>query len=548
MTKLLGDKKLNTSMPALLFVVLILALFVHFFYSLRADEELKKYNFQHLNDKDADPEIGPTEIPEGGIIDPETFITHLPLVVIDTNGVEVPNIYKSIDDNQTRGYADPEVTDPYIPVHMYLVNNEKGGNRITDTPGFKNTGKIKMRGNSSRHFEKKQYKIKLLDSKGNELEAPLLGMEADEDWILCNSILDASYIRSYLAMNLGGIVMPFTPEVRFCELVYRNGKSYEYKGLYLLMESIKKGKGRVNIATYKGNPGRLSYIVDRDRYDTTAKMLSTYASDTQLCYGWFDLRYPKNELADEATVHAIEKEISEIEKVLYSDDPDMFKNYVGMINVDSFIDYMVVNEFLMNYDAGEHSTYYYKDRSHRFSAGPIWDYDNCLDNYKNAVAGISWMVFPSHPWYERLTRDPDFNQKVAKRYHTLRKTVFSDRFVKEFVKGTTEYLGHAIDRESSRWGEVYNENHVLKSGEGDDGFIIYRARDRYNEEITRLIDVQQLHAKWLDAHIEDFLSEYEEKNEKKSGNALYSALAVIMIVSFFTSIIYVNRIKNGTIK
>jgi hypothetical protein len=341
--------------------------------------------------------------------------------------------------------------------------------------------------------------------------------------------------------------MPFTPEVRFCELVYKTGDSYEYKGLYLLMESVKKGKGRVNIATYKGNPLNLSYIVDRDRYDTTATMLSTYASDRQLCYGWFDLRYPKNELADPDTIKAIETEISEIETALYSDDPKIFKNYEAMINVDSFVDYMVVNEFLMNYDAGEHSTYYYRDNSHKFSAGPIWDYDNCLDNYKNAVAGISWMVFPSHPWYERLTRDHDFNEKVAKRYHRLRNTVFSDRFMEEFVSGTTAYLGHAIEREHSRWGEIYNENHALKNGEGDDGFVIFRTRDSYDEEITRLLDVQQLHAKWLDEHIEDFLSDYEADVKDDPGIIVYSALALLMILSIFTSIIYANRMKNGEI-
>ncbi|MBE6003272.1 MAG: hypothetical protein E7232_04160 [Lachnospiraceae bacterium] len=547
MTKLLGDKKPNTSIWAVLLVALLLVSFVYGFYRIRTETTLKKYNFQHITNSNADPTIGPTVIPEGGIIDPETFATHLPLVVLDTYGAEVPNIYTSIDDIQTRGYADPDITDPYIPVHMYLVNNESGGNKITDVPSFINDGKIELRGNSSRHFEKKQYKIKLLNESGSEIEEPLLGMEADEDWILCNSILDASYIRSYIAMNIGGIVMPFTPEVRFCELVYKTGDSYEYKGLYLLMESVKKGKGRVNIATYKGNPLNLSYIVDRDRYDTTATMLSTYASDRQLCYGWFDLRYPKNELADPDTIKAIETEISEIETALYSDDPKIFKNYEAMINVDSFVDYMVVNEFLMNYDAGEHSTYYYRDNSHKFSAGPIWDYDNCLDNYKNAVAGISWMVFPSHPWYERLTRDHDFNEKVAKRYHRLRNTVFSDRFMEEFVSGTTAYLGHAIEREHSRWGEIYNENHALKNGEGDDGFVIFRTRDSYDEEITRLLDVQQLHAKWLDEHIEDFLSDYEADVKDDPGIIVYSALALLMILSIFTSIIYANRMKNGEI-
>ena len=44
-------------------------------------------------------------------------------------------------------------------------------------------------------------------------------------------------------MNVIGQVMPFTPDVRFCRL-YVDGN---YQGLYLMMESIRRGEQRVNI-------------------------------------------------------------------------------------------------------------------------------------------------------------------------------------------------------------------------------------------------------------------------------------------------------------
>ncbi len=549
MTRLLGNRKVNISVIAALLVLVIAGVFVALFYWIRVNENIDRYSFQHLETDNIDPGIGPVTIPEDGIIDPETFETHLPLVVIDTYGVEVPNIYKKIDDMQTRGYADPNITDPFIDVHFEIINNGNGHNRLVDEPEFTNNGRIKIRGNSSRSFEKKQYGIKLLDEDGNELEQSLLGMEPDEDWILSNSILDASYIRSYMAFSIGGIIMPFTPQVKFCELVYRTGDDYEYKGLYLLTETVKKAKGRVDIATYEGNPHNLSYIIDRDRYDTTTTMLSTYASDQQLCYGWFTLCYPKNELADPATIKAIEDEVSTIEKVLYSDDESVFKTYPLYIDVDSFIDYMIFNEFFMNYDAGEHSTYYYKDKAHKLSVGPIWDYDNCFDNYKEAVGGISWMVFPKRAWYDCLVKDRNFTEKLCRRYHQLRKSILSDEFVKEFAEGTVAYLGNAALRERSRWGRIYEEKYVLRVQEGDDGLIIDRTRDSHVEEVERLIDVQQLHARWMDKYIEDFLYEYSEEEKKESGIAtLSSALALLMVMSFITSIIIVTKLRKGVVQ
>ena len=159
-----------------------------------------------------------------------------------------------------------------------------------------NHGKIKLRGASSRSFQKKQYGIKLLDDEGKELEAPLLGMDADEDWVLSNSILDASQIRNYIAYNLAGQLMPFTPECRFVEMFIKDGDSYNYRGLYLLTEPVKQGKGHVDIQDYNPRDKRPAVILVRDRADDTKTTLSTWASDQQLTYGWFTIKYPKDSL------------------------------------------------------------------------------------------------------------------------------------------------------------------------------------------------------------------------------------------------------------
>ncbi len=530
-------------------VAIVLIAFVIVFTKEKTTRySLETRTIQHIEDADANPNIGPTEVNPDGTVDPETFETHLPLFVIDTNGEEVPDIYDVLDsDTQERVFKDPEVTDPWIDVTMYIVDNDNDVNKITDEPYFSNNGKIKLRGNSSRKFAKKQYGIKLLKKNGEELEYPLLGMDADEDWILCNSILDASYLRSYVAYNIGGLLNPYTPEVRFCEVIRKNGDEYEYLGLYLLTESIKKSDGRVNIETYKGNTTNLSYIVDRDRFDQTTTMVPTYGSDSQICFGYFNLIYPKKDKADEATVKAIGDEISQIEKTLYSDDKKEFLEYSNYIDVDSFIDYFVYNEFMMNYDSGLHSTYYYRDKSHKFSVGPFWDYDNCLDNYKLEAAGFDWMGMPSRPWYERLVKDPLFDQKLVSRYKELRKSILSDRFVEEFVMDADAYLGNAALREHSRWGATYEEECALFVSEVE-GFDIDRTRKTQDEEVVRLLDAQKIHADFLDDHMGDLLKDYIDEDLNTGSRKFFSAAAIVMMIIFVIAVYAVSKMSKGEIK
>ncbi len=523
-----------------------LVVFGMVFNSLKVMDSSRVRYIQHLQESDRDPSVGETTVNEDGTVDVESFATHLPLVILDTHGIEIPDIVAHTED-ESKIYRDETITDPYIPVSLTLIDGSEHVNRLDGLPEFTDQGLIKLRGNSSRGFEKKQYGIKLLDESGLELEYPLLGMEADEDWILCNSIADATYIRSYLAYNLGGLIFPYTPDVRFCEVVFKDGDTYQYQGLYLLMETIKKASGRVDIKTYTGNTSDLSYLLCRDRYDHTSTMLSTYASDQQLVYGWYDLRYPKNELADEATVRAINQEVSEIEEILLSEDPEIFAEYQKVIDVDSFVDYFVFHEFLMNYDAGMHSTFYYRDASHRFSAGPIWDFDGCLDNYYAELADPEMVIMTERPLYHHLIRDNAFCNRIISRYRNLRQSILSDEFLDEFVQGTVDFLGNAACREESRWRLIYNETLAMEDGELN-GFTIPRVRQDYQGEVERMVDMVKIHGNWMDEGLSDSLYVYTVDAFSSEKEIETSWIAVLMIVIFITTVSMVVRMSKGGVK
>lgn len=521
-------------------VCIAMVIFAFVFSKTKKENIIEYRTYQHYENKEANSLIGQTEIPSTGIIDKNEFVTHLPLVVIDTHGQEVPNIVYH-DADGTRRYIDENITDPYISATISIIDNDNYENHIYDEASLVNNGKIKLRGNSSRHFDKKNYGIKLLDENGDELETEVLGMDEDEDWILSNSILDATLIRNYIAYNIGGQLFPYTPDAKFCEVIIKDGDTYNYQGLFLLSESIKKSESRVDIEDFNESQDTLSFILKRDRADATTITLDTWASTNNICYGYFILKYPSENKISKDAITRIENELSLIEKTIYSDNTDTFSNYTKYIDVDSFIDYFVFNEFMMCYDSGNNSTYYYQDSNHKFSMGPLWDYDNCFDNYKQSVGDPEYVAYVEKPWFEKLIQDPDFQKKLIKRYKQLRKTILSDKYFEEFVDETVAYIGNAALRDRSRWSEIYEKKHMLLVVEDGHGFVVNRNRELYEDEILRLKDTEKMHADWLDKYMGDFLSDYINKDLNTQKIRYNSYIAIAALAVFLISIIVIRK-------
>lgn len=85
----------------------------------------------------------------------------------------------------------------------------------------------------------------------------MLGMPKDKDWALIANYADKSLMRNYISYRLSSALNAYyAPRCEFAEL-YLNG---EYLGVYLLTETIKIGKNRVNIPQNDE-----SYIVEVDK-------------------------------------------------------------------------------------------------------------------------------------------------------------------------------------------------------------------------------------------------------------------------------------------
>lgn len=492
---------------------------------------------QHVEamDQGADPEIGITEIPEDGVVD-ESFESHLPLVVIDIGDSEMPITKTFIEDENGNVNIVRTEEDPFVTGSMKIIDNEDYYNSLQDEATQESDIKIRYRGNSSLEYEKKQYAIKLINEDGSNRRMSVMSMGENNDWILNISMLDTALIRNYMAYNLGSAMFPYTPEVKYCEVFFKNGEEYVYEGLYLMMEKIEQSKERVDISDYEPGDDVVSYLLCRDRADETQVQLYTYCSENNLCYGRISVLYPDEDILDDYAFDYIENDIDEIERVLYSDDPEVFATWPNYLDYQSFVDYFLFNELFGNYDAGNNSTYFYRDGTQKLHMGPIWDYDGAMDNYISQLNNPEHVAFQNQPWFEKLCQSEEYVEGLLVRYDQMRNSIYSVEYMENYVDDVSEFLGNAAFRDWSRWHSEYVEDREMAIQEDDQGYVIDRNRDSYEEELQRVKDYFEI----KEIYMEDGLKELEKGVvDSETQKGVYAA--VLMIVALICSVVLIRR-------
>lgn len=247
-----------------------------------------------------------------------TIISHLPIISINTNSQIIPGATIHDKNGSKIGYIKGLNGEDVISVDINIYDNKSAQNNINNSPNLTSKALLSIRGNSSRSFSKASYEIEFIDEQNNFRELKVMGMEDGEEWALYAPFLDKTLIRNYMWMNISGSIMEYAPNVRFCEC-YIDG---EYKGVYVMMETIEKDTSRVNIDTYKKEDRVVSYILKLDKQGEQEKNLDTFSSySSHLDYNaGFTILYPKTELLSDDVKKAISNEFSAFEKSLYSYD------------------------------------------------------------------------------------------------------------------------------------------------------------------------------------------------------------------------------------
>lgn len=394
--------------------------------------------------------------------------SHLPIINIDTLNQQIPTIK-----NDEKSYIDTEIT-------IY-----DGGKHVSilGINGTKYNAKIRIRGRSSYGFNKRSYAIKLLDENNKNLNAAFLGMPEDNNWVLYGPYLDRTLIRNYMWYNISQEIMTAAPQTRFVELYINK----EYKGLYLAVEAVSQNeKSRVKITKQNKDSIATSYILQLDENKEEDVIIeSRIKTEYPLT-----IEYPKIENLSDETIQYINDDYSKIEEKIHS---GKYKEYSKYIDVYSFADYFIINEFTLNLDMGTLSTYLYKDVSGKLKPY-VWDFNLANNNYDFDQLEKQSFVHIDKIWYRALLRSPEFVEIVIDRYKKLRTTYLSEKYLFNYIDTTVTYLGPAIDRNYEVWDEM------LK---GPIKYMPTVTNPRsHKEAISQLKDAIHQRGKWMDENIE----------------------------------------------
>ena len=407
--------------------------------------------------------------------DVEFTSSNLPIVIIQTEDKTLTNREKS-------------------GATMKIIDNGKKRNKITDPAnGYDGNIKIKLRGNSSLFFDQKRFTFETVTSEGKANDVELLGMPADNDWVLLAPYNDVSMMRDAFAFDMWNNMGHWAPHTRYCEVVM-NGK---YIGVYTLCEKIKRGKNRIDIAklTSKDTTGidiTGGYIVRVDPPDEGEKSFTSDVpgimnTNVGGMFGGFGggmggfgggfggratvtwtILYPKASKMTDKQQEYIANYVNTVEKVIQSDDfADPVNGYAKYIDVESFVDYFIHTELSLNADGLKRSTYFYKTKQNedgtggKLHAGTVWDYNlaygNC--NFANANNIEAWVyegseTNPTPAMWKRLTEDPAFMAKVKARWKELRKDYLSIESINRFIDEHAAQLQEAQARQYTKYSDL----------------------------------------------------------------------------------------------
>ena len=374
--------------------------------------------------------------------------SNLPIVIINTNGVEINNSSKLLSDMKI------------------IYNGEGQWNHVNET-NYHYEGKIaiKIRGNSSQRYPKKQYGFDTMNEDGSDdIKVSILGMPKESDWILSAIYQDKTMMRNPLTYKLANQMGSYAVRTNYCEVIINN----EYRGVFVFQEKIKRDKNRVNIeklntADVSGPEITGGYIFKLDNIDEDEIYWRTKVPDTT---GWsraFVYVYPKKSKdINQQQKNYIENYVDAFEQSLLNEnfnDPE--EGYRKYIDEFSFIDYFILNEVSNNVDAYRKSAYFYKNRNGKLMAGPIWDYDIAWGNANyfggDQATGYRYSYkYPSNDyrvpfWWNRMMEDDLWKQNMACRYRDLRTNILSLDNLYRIVDSLHNAINLAQERNFIRW-------------------------------------------------------------------------------------------------
>ena len=261
--------------------------------------------------------------------------------------------------------------------------------------------RIRGRGNSTwSHYPKKPYRFNL-DHKAN-----FIGSGQTKKWVLMANWMDRTLMRNDVAFEAARRTsIEWTPSGTFVEF-YLDGV---HLGNYWMGEKINVEKGNF----------LADYLLQFDTSDETWDFASTKGVWKKGKNGGIPIhvKYPDLDDAENpsAVIKAAQGALKTIEDGLWTDE---WKKY---INMDSFVDWLLVHEVCMNGEPYHPKSCFFYIRDGILYAGPVWDFDwgtfttNAYYN-RNLTGFINF----NNLYFGRLTTQKEFRKRIQERWAVLK--------------------------------------------------------------------------------------------------------------------------------
>lgn len=345
------------------------------------------------------------------------------------------------------------------------------------TENFRDSIKVKGRGNATWKYPKKPFNIKL-----NKKEK-VLDMPKHKRWSFLANYSDRTLLRNHVTFHLGNIAdnLEWTPKNQFVEVIF-NG---EYQGNFQVCEQIRVDKNRVNIKEMTNEDIEEDnitggYLLEYDSYyDEINRFRSTINN-------WpVNIKSPDEEVLNTLQLDYIKKYTNKIEHLMSENEFVLL--YDEYLDIKSFIDYWMIQTLVGNRELNTiHSVYCYKDRGNKLHAGPLWDFDystftvDSEYNNKNAV------------WYKYLFQDPIFKENVKMRFSEL-KPIFTT--IPQYIEKQAAILTPSVESNWEIW--TIDLSYINEKSRNKDETLTYQ------QAIERMIYIYQGRLVYLENIIDE---------------------------------------------
>ncbi|WP_412032639.1 CotH kinase family protein [Malacoplasma muris] len=355
---------------------------------------------------------------------------------------------------------------------------------------------VKVRGNTTTLYDKKPFRIKF-----NEKQT-MFGLNsnyASKDWVLLADWLDCSMLRNNVGFYLGHLLYKpigeYSSDFMNVELYIND----QYWGIYLLCEQNEVSKGRVNINKPEENytSTDIGYLVEYDTYANFEKELEkfqlNYNNKAELTINATDVNkktvtFKVDEYAIKSKVYSqdqkntIQNYLDNIYKICYEalinkkyfefntdrtnivESKTILDAYTAVSNVvdiDSTVAMIILQEIVFDYDVDNSSFYMYVDLSQNgdkklhFTAP--WDFDNALGNRndygKKIFADKLYAVNSDNPWVVLLYKLEKIQNQIKQRWLKFNSDSSKDKIfnlIDEYMTKYVEYYKQNYDK----WGNI----------------------------------------------------------------------------------------------